>query len=78
MVNLREELRLQMWDIHKRYDCARKVLTRHTDLLSKPDKEIRKALKCIWSNYRYTSMDMPRMAYKTISKANARRRINTT
>ena len=29
MENLREELRMQMWSIHTRYNCARKVLTRH-------------------------------------------------
>ena len=64
MVNLHEELRLQMWDIHTMYDCARKVLTRHTDLLSKPNEEIKKALKCIWHEYQYTSTDTPRMAYR--------------
>ena len=32
MVNLKEELRMQIWEIHTRYDCTRKVLTRHTNL----------------------------------------------
>ena len=71
MVNLREELRLQMWDIHTRYDCPRKVLTSHTDLFFRPDKEIRGALRHIWCDYMYTSIDTPRMAYKAISKVNA-------
>ena len=78
MVNLWEELRMQMWDIHTRYGCARKVLTRHTDLLALPDKQIRGALRHIWCDYMYTSMDTPRMAYKAISKANAKRMIETS
>ena len=78
MVNLREDLRLAMWNIHTRYDCARKVLTRHTDLLSLPDKDIRGALRHIWCDYTYTLMDTPRMAYKAISKANAKRMIETS
>ena len=72
MVNLREELRMQMWEIHTRYDCARKVLTRHIDLQALPNKQIRGALRHIWCDYTYTSMDTPRMAYKGISKANAK------
>ena len=67
MVNLREELRMQMWEIHTRYDCARKVLTRHTDLQVLPDKQIRGALRHIWCNWTYTSMETPRTTYKAIS-----------
>ena len=78
MVNLREELRMQMWEIHTRYDYARKVLTCHTNLQALPDKQIRGALRHIWCDWTYTSMDTPRMAYKAISKANAKRMINTS
>ena len=54
------------------------MLTSHTDLLSLPDKDIRGALRHIWCNYTYTSMDTPWMAYKAISEANAKRMIETS
>ena len=69
---------MQMWEIHTRSDCARKVLTHHTNLLALPDKQIQGALRHIWCDYTYTSMDTPRMAYKAISKANAKRMIETS
>ena len=68
---------MQMWEIHTRYDCARKVLTRHINLQALPDKQIWGALRRIWCDWTCTSMDTPQMAYKAISKANAKRMIDT-
>ena len=62
MVNLRDELRMQMWSIRTRYDCARKVFTRHKDLQSLPERQIRGAM----------DMDTPWEAHKAISSENAR------
>ena len=55
-----------------------KVQTLHTDLLALPDKQIRGALRHIWCDYTYPSIDTLRMAYKAISKANAKRIIETS
>ena len=73
MINLRDELRMQMWNIRTRYDCARKVLTCHKDLQALPEGQIRGALRHILCNWTYTSM-----AHKSISRANAKRIIETT
>ena len=78
MVNLREELRMQMWNIYTRYDCARKVLTCHIDLQALPERQIWGALRHIWCDWIYTSMDTPCAAYKSISRANAKRMIETS
>ena len=39
MVFLREELHMQMWSIHTRYDCAQKVLMNHLDLQKLPERQ---------------------------------------
>ena len=69
---------MQMWNIRIRYDCARKVLTRHKDLQALPEGQIRGALRDILCNWTYTSMDTPRAAHKSISRANAKCIIETT
>ena len=78
MENLREELRMQMWSIHTRYNCARKVLTRHKDLQALPERQIRGALQHIWCDWTFTGMKTPKEAHKAISRENARRMIQTS
>ena len=75
---LRDELRMQMWSIRTRYDCARKVLTRHKDLPSLPERQIRGALRHIWCDWTYTAIDTPRAAHKSILRDNAKRIIDTS
>ena len=78
MVSLREELRLQMWSIHTRYDCARKVLAHHKDLQALPEKQIRGALQKIWCDWTFSGKKTRKEAYKAISQENAHRMIDTT
>ena len=78
MVNLRDELRMQMWNIRTRYDCAKKVPTHHKDLQALPERQIRGALRHIWCDWTYTSMDTPRAAHKSISRTNAKCMIETS
>ena len=78
MENLREDLRMQMWSIHTRYNCARKVLTRHKDLRDLPERQIRGALQNIWYDWTFTVMKTPKEAHKAISRENARRMIETS
>ena len=77
MENLREELRMQMWSIHTRYNCARKVLTHHKDLQALPERQIRGALQNIWCDWTFTGMKTLKEAHKAISRENARRMIET-
>ena len=44
MVKLREELKMQMKDLHCRYDCARKVLLKNRDIQRLPLKQAQGAL----------------------------------
>ena len=78
MVNLRDELRMQMWSIRTRYDCTQKVLTHHKDLQRLPERQIRGALRHIWCDWTFTAMDTPREAHKAISSENARGMISTS
>ena len=78
MENLREELRMHMWSIYTRYNCARKVLTRHKDLQALPERQIRGAMQKIWCDWTFTGKKTPKEAYKTISRENARRMIETS
>ena len=68
MVNLRDELRMQMWSIHTRYDCAWKVLTHHKDL--QPTTHLVR-LDLYGHGY-------PTEAHTAISSKNARRMISTS
>ena len=76
MVSLRDELRMQMWSIHTRYDCARKVLSNHLDLQKLPERQAKGALQKIWSDWTFSNKHTRKDAYKTISKENARRMTN--
>ena len=78
MVSLREELRMQMWDIHTRYDCARKVLVNHKDLQRLPERQAKGALQKIWSGWTFSNKKTQKDAYKAISRENARRMIDTS
>ena len=48
------------------------------DSSHQPERQIRGALRHIWCDWTYTSMDMPRAAYKFIFRANAKRMIETS
>ena len=78
MENLRKELRMQMWSIYTRYDCARKVLTRHKDLQALPERHIRGTMQKIWCDWTFTSKKTPKEAYKMISRENSRRMMDTS
>ena len=77
MTELRQELKWQMESLHRRYDCARKVLTRNPDLQKLPLRQAKGALAKLWSDYTYSRMSN-RMASKTINRENARRMIDTS
>ena len=62
MENLRKELRMQMWSIYTRYDCARKVLTRHKDLQALPERHIRGTMQKIWCDWTLTGKKTPKEA----------------
>ena len=70
---LREELRMQIWSIHTRYDCARKVLTSHKNLLALPEWQIRGVMQKIWCDWTFSGKKTCKEAYKMISRENARR-----
>ena len=78
VVSLREELRMQMWSIHTRCDCARKVLTHHKDLQALPERQVRGVLQKIWCDWTFSGKKTRKEAYKSISRENARRMIDTT
>ena len=71
IVSLREELRMQMWSIHTRYDCAWKVLMNHLDLQKLPERQAKGALQKIWSDWTFSSKKTRKEAYKGISRENA-------
>ena len=75
---LREELRMQMWSIHTRYDCARKVLTRHKNLQALPERQIRGVMQKIWYDWTFSGKKTRNEAYKMISRENARWMIDTS
>ena len=77
MTQLREELRWQMRDLHRRYDCARKVLIRNPDLQKLPLRQAQGALQRLWCDWTYSKMSN-RMANKTINRENAKRMIDTS
>ena len=77
MSKLREELRWQMEDLHRRYDCARKVLIKNPDLQKLPLRQAQGALQRLWCDWTYSNMSK-RMAQKTINRQNARRMIDTS
>ena len=78
MVSLREELRMQMWSIHTRYDCAQKVLAHHKDLQALPERQIRGALQKIWCDWTFSGKKTRKEAHKAISREKARQMIDTT
>ena len=77
-VSLREELCMQMWSIHTRYYFAKKVLTYHKDLQALPERQVRGALQKIWCDWTFSGKKTRKEAYKSISRENARRMIDTT
>ena len=77
MVKLREELRWQMKDLHRRYDCARKVLLKNPDIQRLPLKQAQGALQRLWCDWTFSSMSR-RKAHKEINRQNARRMIDTS
>ena len=72
-----QELKWQMESLHRRYDCARKVLTRNPDLQKLPLRQAQGALAKLWCDYTYSKMSN-RMASKTINRENGRRMIDTS
>ena len=66
-----------MESLHRRYDCARKVLTKNPDLQKLPLRQAQGALQKLWSDYTYSRMSN-RTASKTINRENARRMIDTS
>ena len=72
MVSLREELRMLMWSIHTRYDCARKVLMNHLDLQKLPERQAKGGLQKIWSDWTFSKKKTRKDAYKAIPRENAR------
>ena len=78
MVSLREELLIQKWSIHTRYNCARKVLTNHKDLQALPERQVKGVMQKIWCDWTFSSKKTRKEAYKTISRENARRMIGTS
>ena len=64
MVSLREELRMQMWSVHTRYDCARKVLMNHLDLQKLPERQAKGALQKIWTDWSFSNKKTRKEAYK--------------
>ena len=77
MKELRQELQWQMESLHRRYDCARKVLIKNPDLQKLPLRQAQGALEKLWGDYTYSKMSN-RMASKTINQENARRMIATS
>ena len=77
MKELRQELQWQMETLHRRYDCARKVLIKNPDLQKLPLRQAQGALQRLWCDYTYSKMSN-RMASKTINQENARRMIATS
>ena len=69
---------MQLWSIHTRYDCARKVLVNHKDLQRLPERQARGTLQKIWCDWTFSSKKTQKEAYKAISRENARRMIDTT
>ena len=69
---------MQMWSIHTRYDCARKVLMNHLDLQRLPEKQAKGALQKIRCNWTFSNKKTRKEAYKAISRENARCMIDTT
>ena len=78
MQALWDELYRQMRSLHSRYDCARKVMTRHVDLRKLPEKQAKGALQKIWSDWTFSSMKSSKKAHKAISRENARRMTDTS
>ena len=77
MTRLRDELQMQMKDLHCRYDSARKVLIKKPDLQKLPLRQAQGALQRLWCDWTYSNM-RKRMAQKTINRENARRMIDTS
>ena len=69
---------MQMWSIHTRYDCARKVLVNHKDLQKLPERQAKGALQKIWCDWTFSNKKMRKEAYKAISRENASRMMDTT
>ena len=78
MTALRDELYMQMWSLHTKYDCACKVMMNHHDLQKLPERQAKGALQKIWSDWTFSNMKSSKEAHKAISRENARRMIDTT
>ena len=68
---------MQMWSIHFRYDCARKVLLHHEDLQRLPEKQVRGVMQKIWCDWTFSNKQTRKEAFKSISRENARLSIDT-
>ena len=64
MASLREELRMQMWSIHSRYDCARKVLVNHKDLQKLPKRQVRGVMQKIWCDWTFSGKQTRKKAFQ--------------